>query len=180
MSLPLRTMVFYKPKSLPHFGKLMQTNEVVALLGMRRLSRRCGWSFYTIQASDAQTKLIPVIRVGGRTQAVAYGVGHELKYRLRAGCIPVFSTDGLKPYSYAFIERINLTLRQDVSELARRSWGLAQFTPELVDHTEWWRAYYHFVRYNNSLKVELAIPIPGKGKQQPSRYRRRTPARQLA
>jgi hypothetical protein len=137
-------------------------------------------SFYTIQASDAQTKLIPVIRVGGRTQAVAYGVVHELKHRLRAGCIPVFSTDGLKPYSYAFIERINLTLRQDVSELARRSWGLAQFTPELVDHTEWWRAYYHFVHYNNSLKVELTIPIPGKGKQQPSRYRRRTPARQLA
>jgi hypothetical protein len=50
MNHPLRVMVFYKPKSLPHFGKLMQTNEVVALLGMRRLSRRCGWSFYTIQA----------------------------------------------------------------------------------------------------------------------------------
>jgi hypothetical protein len=43
-------MVFYKPRSLPHFGKLMQTNEVVALLGMRRLSRSCGWSFYTIHA----------------------------------------------------------------------------------------------------------------------------------
>jgi len=49
MSLPLRTMVFYKSKSLPLFGKLMQTNEVVALLVMRRLSRRRGWSFYTIQ-----------------------------------------------------------------------------------------------------------------------------------
>jgi len=42
MSLPLRAMVFYKPKSLPHFGKLIQTNEVVALLRMRRLFRRCG------------------------------------------------------------------------------------------------------------------------------------------
>jgi hypothetical protein len=49
ISLPLRAMVFYKPKSLPHFGKLMQTNEVVILLGMRRLSRRCGWIIYTIQ-----------------------------------------------------------------------------------------------------------------------------------
>jgi len=46
MSLPLRAMVFYyKSKSLPHFGKLMQTNEVATLLGIRRLSRRCGWSF---------------------------------------------------------------------------------------------------------------------------------------
>jgi hypothetical protein len=49
--LPLRAMVFYKPNSLPHFGKLMQTNEVVALLGMRRLSRRCGWIIYTIHES---------------------------------------------------------------------------------------------------------------------------------
>jgi len=39
MSLSLRAIVFYKPKSLPHFGKLMQTNEVV-ILRMRRISRR--------------------------------------------------------------------------------------------------------------------------------------------
>ena len=30
-------------------------------------------------ASDAQTKLIPVIQVGGRTQEMTYGVVHELK-----------------------------------------------------------------------------------------------------
>jgi len=49
MSLSLRAIVFYKPKSLPHFGKLMQTNEVITLLGVRRLSRMCGWIIYTIQ-----------------------------------------------------------------------------------------------------------------------------------
>jgi hypothetical protein len=48
MSLPLR-YVFYKPKSLPHFGKLMKSNEVVALLGRREPPRRCGWNIYTIQ-----------------------------------------------------------------------------------------------------------------------------------
>ena len=31
MSLSLRAIVFYKRKSLPHFGKLMQSNEVVTL-----------------------------------------------------------------------------------------------------------------------------------------------------
>jgi hypothetical protein len=46
MSLPLTAIVFYMPKSFRHFGKLMQTNEVVALLRMRRLSRRCGWIIY--------------------------------------------------------------------------------------------------------------------------------------
>ena len=52
-------------------------------------------------ASDAQTKLIPVLQVGGRTQEMAYGVVHELKSRLKVGCVPVFSTDGLKNYYYA-------------------------------------------------------------------------------
>jgi IS1 family transposase len=51
-------------------------------------------------AMDAQNKPIPVIQVGRRTQAVAYGVVHESKHRLRAGCIPVLSTDGLKHYFY--------------------------------------------------------------------------------
>ena len=52
-------------------------------------------------ASDASTKLIPVIQVGGRSQAMAFSVVHELKGGLAAGCVPVFSTDGLKHYFYA-------------------------------------------------------------------------------
>jgi hypothetical protein len=195
--------------------------------------------------SDATTKIVPVIQVGGRTQELAYHVVHELKGRLRAGCIPVFSTDGLKHYFYAlaahfgswetaegkksvwvllsdfvyaqvikhqrrrktveverrmlwgdeenyrerlkvaglsgrintsFVERINLSIRQCVSKLTRRTWGPAHYTPELLEHLEWWRAYYHFVRYHESPEVELAIPSQRKGKQLPIRYRRRTPA----
>jgi len=52
-------------------------------------------------ASDAMTKILVVMQVGGRTQEMAYGVVHELKGRLKAGCVPVFSTDGLKHYYYA-------------------------------------------------------------------------------
>jgi hypothetical protein len=47
MSLSLR-YVFYKPKSLPHFGKLMHSNEVVALFGRREPPRRYGWIIYTL------------------------------------------------------------------------------------------------------------------------------------
>ena len=195
--------------------------------------------------SDATTKIVPVIQVGGRTQEMAYQVVHELKGRLRPGCVPVFSTDGLKHYFYSltahfgkwelldgskpiwilfsnfvyaqvikhqkrrrtveverrilvgegenyrmrlkeaglsgrintsFIERINLTIRQCVSKLTRRTWGPAHFKPELLEHLEWWRAYYHFVRFHESLQVVLAIPTKRKGKQQPRRHRRRTPA----
>jgi len=195
--------------------------------------------------SDATTKIIPVIQVGGRTQEAAYQVVHELKGRLRSGYVPVFSTDGLKNYFYAltahfgmwqqvdgkkpiwvllhdfvyaqvikhqkrrrtvhverriligdgenyrerlkaaglsgrintsFIERLNLSIRQCVSKLTRRTWGPAHFTPELLEHLDWWRAYFHFVRYHESLAIALDHPKPRKGKQQPTRYRKRTPA----
>jgi IS1 family transposase len=52
-------------------------------------------------ASEARTKIIPMMQVGSRTQDMAYSVVHELKGRLEAGCVPVFSTDGLKHYFYA-------------------------------------------------------------------------------
>ena len=76
----------------------------------------------------------------------------------------------------AFIERLNLTLRQGVSFLTRRTWGMAQSTPELEVSLDWWRAYYHFVRYHESLRVKLSQPQARKGRQTPRRYRRRTPA----
>ena len=40
----------------------------------------------------------------------------------------------------AFIERLNLTLRQGVALLTRRTWGTAQFTSELIVPVAWWRA----------------------------------------
>jgi len=174
------------------------------------------------------------------------GVVHALVGTMRPGCLPIFTTDGLKLYFYAltahfgrwkksdegckpiwqvaaeliyaqvkkivrrrrlvrvehtmllgeqrdlkaglqrlglsgrintaFVERLNLSIRQGVSLLARRTWGKAKYSPELKLHLQWWRAYYHFVRYHASLRVEYAQPILRKGKQIACRYRSRTPA----
>jgi IS1 family transposase len=76
----------------------------------------------------------------------------------------------------AFVERVNLTIRQSVAGLVRRTWSTAQRTPCLLAHLEWWRAYYHFSRPHESLRVELAIPRERGGKRTPQRYCRRTPA----
>ena len=57
--------------------------------------------FWLWLAQDAKTKLIPVMQVGGRSQEMAFAFVHELKGRLAADCVPVFSTDGLKHYFYA-------------------------------------------------------------------------------
>jgi IS1 family transposase len=70
----------------------------------------------------------------------------------------------------AFIERVNLTFRQCIAPLARRTWSLVS-EQQLLYHTEWFRLYYHLARPHESLRE----PIPGlKGK-----YRDRTPAMAL-
>ncbi len=76
----------------------------------------------------------------------------------------------------SFVERANLTIRQSVSKLTRRTWGLAHSTGELREHLFWWLACYHFARYHESLRIELNHPIQRKGRQTPIKYRRRTPA----
>jgi IS1 family transposase len=39
----------------------------------------------------------------------------------------------------AFVERVNLTVRQSVAALIRRTWSTAQAAPQLLAHLEWWR-----------------------------------------
>jgi IS1 family transposase len=76
----------------------------------------------------------------------------------------------------AFIERVNLTIRHGVAALARRTWATAQQSPNLLAHLEWWRAYYHFVRPHEALRVALVQPRERGGKRLAQRYRQRTPA----
>jgi IS1 family transposase len=76
----------------------------------------------------------------------------------------------------AFIERVNLTVRHAIAALARRTWATAQQSPQLLVHLEWWRAYYHFVRPHESLRVRLEQPRERGGKRLAQRYRQRTPA----
>src|SRR5260221_2451715 len=75
----------------------------------------------------------------------------------------------------AFIERVNLTVRHGIAALARRTWATAQQAPQLLAHLEWWRAYYHFVRPHESLRVRLVQPRERGGRLLAQRYRQRTP-----
>jgi transposase InsO family protein len=76
----------------------------------------------------------------------------------------------------AYIERVNLTVRHGIAALARRTWATAQQSSCLLAHLEWWRAYYHFVRPHESLRVGLKQPRERGGKRLAQRYRPRTPA----
>jgi IS1 family transposase len=66
----------------------------------------------------------------------------------------------------AYIERINLTLRELIAPLSRRTWSLAHDEYALGLHVGWGRVYYHFVRNHHSLRRKDAR----------GRYRHRTPA----
>ncbi len=79
---------------------------------------------------------------------------------------------GLKALSFsgivqtAFVERANLTLRELIAPLSRRTWSIAYDKHHLGLHIQWGLAYYHFCRPHQS----LTIPIRG-----PSKCRYRTP-----
>jgi transposase-like protein/IS1 family transposase len=89
---------------------------------------------------------------------------HELFARLRAA--------GLRPLiQTAFVERVNLTFRQSVTALSRRTWAYAQTERHLLLHCEWFRLYYHFVRAHEA----LALEVPGLKR----RFRPRSPAMAL-
>jgi transposase InsO family protein len=66
----------------------------------------------------------------------------------------------------AFVERLNLTLRELVAPLSRRTWSIAFDKKRLLLHIEWVRSYYHFARPHMSLKSTDAL----------SRNRYQTPA----
>ena len=51
MRQPFCAMGVYQPKSLPHYGKRRQFNEIVTLHRMKRLPRRLGYIIYTIQGA---------------------------------------------------------------------------------------------------------------------------------
>ena len=62
----------------------------------------------------------------------------------------------------AYVERANLTLRELVAPLARRTWSITRSHASLMLAIQWGLAYYHFIRPHESLRL--------------SRARQRTPA----
>ncbi len=105
-------------------------------------------------------RVIPVMRCGTQRALSAALTGLGLSGRLNT----------------AFVERVNLTIRQNIAALMRRTWATAQEAPQLLTHLEWWRSYYHFVRPHAALRVALTQPRERGGKRLPQRSCQRTPA----
>ena len=121
-------------------------------------------SFFYAQVVKCQRRF----RLVSVEHKVIWGLPSEYARRLKS-----FGLSGR--INTSFVERANLTIRRCVSKLMRRTWGVAQYPTELMKHLSWWRVYYHFARYHESLRVKLDQPMARNGKQRPKQDRRRTP-----
>jgi IS1 family transposase len=142
-----------------HFG------QWVATVGQRaqRWQLAAGLIYGQVKKTYRRRKLVrvtPVMRCGTYVELTATLKQLGLSGRLNT----------------AFIERLNLTVRQSVAALVRRTWSTAQEAPQLLAHLHLWQGYYHIVRPHKSLRVVLVQPIDRGGKRVPRRYRQRTPA----
>jgi IS1 family transposase len=144
-----------------HFGQWLQVGH----RGRKALRWQvaAGLIYGQVKKSYRRRKLVRV------SQVMRLGTADDLKAALQGlGLSGRLNT--------AFIERVNLTVRHAIAALARRTWATSQQAPQLLAHLEWWRAYYHFVRPHEALRVALVQPRERGGKRLAQRYRQRTPA----
>ena len=79
------------------------------------------------------------------TMRMRWGTRHDLT--------EAFHLQGQSPcIQTAYIERLNLTLRQSVSLLTRKTWSLPASQTHLLQHVLWWRHYSHFLRPHQALQ----------------------------
>jgi IS1 family transposase len=82
---------WFRDLRLPH----LQLDEI-----RTRLRRRAHVVWLWV-AVEPRSKIVPVLHLGARTQASAHALIHALRQALAPGCLPVFTSDGLRLYFYA-------------------------------------------------------------------------------
>lgn len=76
----------------------------------------------------------------------------------------------------SFVERENLTLRQQNRRLTRKTNAYSKELPWLEKHLWLSLAYYHLVLPHESLRTQLSEPVPTRGTGTPRRWQLVTPA----
>jgi transposase-like protein/IS1 family transposase len=100
---------------LPH----LQLDELRTRL---RCYKQVLWLWLAI---DPLTKIIPVLRLGPRTQSVAHALIHSLRQILAPGCLPLFTSDGLNLYFYALTAHFGQWLEAARQGQRVRQWQVA-------------------------------------------------------
>jgi transposase-like protein/IS1 family transposase len=106
---------FFRALHLPH----LQLDELRTRL---RSYKHVLWLWLAI---DPLTKLVPVLRLGPRTQYMAHLLIHSLRESMASGCLPLFTSDGLNLYFYALTAHFGQWLLVDRRGRNVRQWQVA-------------------------------------------------------
>ena len=112
-------------------------------------------------------------RINGRV----VGVSHKLIYGSMSRVEHLLSQTGVgKIINTAFIERLNLAIRQHVAALGRKVICLAKTKLGLEAQLSLCQTYHNFCLPHSSLRVPLPEPQPTRGSGSPRKWQQRSPA----
>src|SRR5262249_38441269 len=103
----------------------------------------------------------------------------RVRHRVVFGTLEAVN-DVLAPYGWhintAFVERLNLTIRQHVAAVGRRVSTLCKGEEGVRHQVVLFHAYHNFCLPHASLRVPLAAPLPTNGTGSATQWQPRTPA----
>lgn len=111
-------------------------------------------------------------RVKGRVVSVS----HRIIYGSLEAITTMLTNSVGQVINTAFIERLNLSLRQHVPALGRKVMGLAKSEPGLTRQLTLAQAYYNFCLPHFALRLPLLQPVPTRGNGSLKVWQSRTPA----
>jgi IS1 family transposase len=120
-----------------------------------------------------QLQYAQVVKQTRRRRLVA--VSSRVVFGTLAGVKHVLAATGWQ-INTAFIERVNLTLRQHVAAVGRRVMTLCKGEAGLRQQLAVYHVYYNFCLPHASLRLPLSQPAPTKGTGSAHRWRPCTPA----
>jgi IS1 family transposase len=120
-----------------------------------------------------QLQYAQVVKQTRRRRLVA--VSSRVVFGTLAGIKQVLAAQGWQ-INTAFIERVNLTLRQHVAAVGRRVMTVCKGETGLRHQLALYQVYYNFCLPHASLRLPLSQPAPTKGPGSAQRWRPCTPA----
>src|SRR5215472_4763199 len=144
------------------------------------VSRSCRWGkqFDKLGLTNGRKSLpqllyAQVVKTVRRRRLV--GVTHRVVFGTIEAVQQVLSPLGWQ-INTAFVERINLSLRQHVAAIGRRVSTLCKDEEGLRQQLALFHAYHNFCLPHASLRVPLAEPVPTNGTGSAKQWRPRPPA----
>jgi IS1 family transposase len=162
-------------------GRSVETAQLLTHLIVGLLAPGCMPLFMSDQWAPYATALLTHFghwvvvkhRVKGRVVGVSWRVVYGSLETIEA----ILKQSGVgKVINTAFIERLNLSIRQGVAALGRKVTSLAKTDDGLRNQLSLWRAYYNFCLPHSTLRLLLPEPQPTKGNGSPIKWQLRTPA----